>query len=140
MRISLLETRNIGACDDEPFFRYLFPLPVSRCSKSKKSKSLFLKTGHLRSHVARKPEVVFTRALQRLTEDGQFCSEQKIACRYSVKPIFGDFSNLVNSVITCATCMTSSDLTGHLWHLGSPEMARSTEDSHAHNISKNQRN
>jgi hypothetical protein len=140
MRISLLETRNIAAWLDGADFRYLFPLPVSRCSKSKKSKSLFSKTGQLGSHVARKPEVVFTRSLQRLTEDGQFCSEQKIACRYSVKAIFGDFSNFVNLVITCPTGMTSSDLTGHLWHLGSPEIAHSTEDSHAHNMSKNQRN
>ena len=78
MRISLLETRNIGACDDEPFFRYLFPLPVCGVSKSKKSKSRFSKTGHVRSHVARKPEVVFIRSLHSLTEDGQFCSDQKI--------------------------------------------------------------
>ena len=79
MRISLLETRNIGACDDEPFFRYLFPLPVCGVSKSKKSKSHFFKTGHIGSHVARKPEVVFIRSLRNLTEDSHFCSGQKIA-------------------------------------------------------------
>ena len=124
----------------EPDFRFLFLLPVSRCSKSKKSKSHFSKSGHIRSHVAHKPEVVFIRALRSLTEDGQFCTEQQTACRHSVKPIFGEFSNLVNLVITCSTCMTSSDLTGHLGHWGSWEMARSTEDSHAHNISKTQRN
>ena len=124
----------------EPDFRFLFPLPVSRVAKSKKSKSHFSKSGHLRSHVARKPEVVFIRSLRSLTEDGQFCTEQQIACRYSVKPIFGEFSNLVNLVITCPTSSTSADLAGHLWHWGSWEMARSTEDGHAHNMSKKQRN
>ena len=87
MRISLLETRNIGACDDEPFFRYLFPLPVCGVSKSKKSKSHFFKTGQLGSHTTAKPEAVFIRSLRRLTEDGQHVSEQKIACRYSFKRI-----------------------------------------------------
>ena len=78
MRISLLETRNTVACLDGADFRYLFPLPVCGVSKSKKSKSHFFKTGHLGSHVARKPEVVFIRSLHSLTEDGQFCSDQKI--------------------------------------------------------------
>jgi hypothetical protein len=124
----------------EPDFRFLFPVPVSRCSKWKKRKSDFSKTGQLRSQVARKPEVVFTRSLRRLTEDGRFCSEEKIACRYSVKPIFGDFSNLVNLVMSCPTSSTSADLAGHLWHWGSWEMARSTEDGHAQKVSKTQRN
>ena len=63
-----LETRSRALT--EPDFRFLFPLPVSRVTKSKKSKSVFSKSGQLRSHVARKPEVVFIRSLRRLTEDG----------------------------------------------------------------------
>jgi len=63
----------------EPDFAILFPLPVSRVAKSKKSKSHFSKSGHLRSHVARKPEVVFIRSLRSLTEDGSFFQEQKTA-------------------------------------------------------------
>jgi hypothetical protein len=124
----------------EPDFRFLFPLPVSRVTKSKKSKSHFLKSGQVRSHVAHKPEVVFIRSLCSLTEDGHLRSAQKIARRYSFKRIYGDFSNLVNFVITCPTSSTSADLTGHLWHIGSSEMAHSTEDSHAHNMSKTQQN
>jgi hypothetical protein len=82
----------------EPDFRFLFPLPVSRVTKSKKSKSHFSKSGQLRSHVAHKPEAVFIRSLRSLTEDGQLVSAQKIARRYSFKRIYGDFSNLVNFV------------------------------------------
>ena len=99
----------------EPDFAILFPLPVSRVTKSKKSKSTFSKSGQLRSHGTTKPEVVFIRSLRSLTEDGQLESEQKIACRYSFKRIYGDFSNSANVVITCPTSSTSADLTGHLW-------------------------
>ena len=82
----------------EPDFRFLFPLPVSRCSKSKKSKSRFSKSGQLGSHATAKPEVVFIRSLRSRTEDGHFCSAQQIPCRYSFKRIYGDFPNLVNFV------------------------------------------
>ena len=99
----------------EPDFAILFPLPVSRVAKSKKSKSHFFKTGQLGSHATAKPEVVFIRSLRSLTEDGQHVSEQKIACRYSFKRIYGDFSNSVNLVITCPTSSTSADLAGLLW-------------------------
>ena len=60
-------------------FPILFPLPVQKLSKSKTSKSHFVKTGYVRSHAAGKPEVVFTRRLQHLTCDGQLRSAQKIA-------------------------------------------------------------
>jgi hypothetical protein len=58
--------------------RILLPLPVSRVTKSKMSKSHLVKTGHTRSHAAGKPEAVFARSLHRLTEDGQLRSAQKI--------------------------------------------------------------
>ena len=57
----------------------VFPLPVKKFAKSKMSKSHFVKTGHLRSHAAGKPEVVFTPCLRSRTEDGQLRSVQKIA-------------------------------------------------------------
>ena len=56
----------------------LFPLPVSRVSKFKMRKSLFVKTGHVRSHATAKPEAEFARSLRSLTEDGQLRSELKI--------------------------------------------------------------
>ena len=90
-------------------------LPVSRVAKSKKSKCQIFKTGQLGSHGAAKPEVVFIHSLLSLTEDGRLVSEQKIACRYSFKRIYGDFSNLVNLVNMCPTSSTSADLAGLLW-------------------------
>ena len=107
------ETCSLGVT--EPDFRFSFLLPVSRVTKSKKSKCHFFKTGQLGSHATAKPEVVFIRSLRSLTEDGQLVSEQKIACRYSFKRIYGDFSNSVNLVIMCPTSSTSADLTGLLW-------------------------
>ena len=74
-----LETRLGGVT--EPDFPFSFPLPVSRVTKSKMSKSHFSKTGHTRSHATGKPEVVFTRSLRSRTEDGQLRSAQKIAWR-----------------------------------------------------------
>ena len=118
----------------------LLLLPVSRVAKSKKSKCHFFKTGQLGSHATAKPEVVFIRSLRSLTEDGQQVSEQKIACRYSFKRIYGDFSNSVNLVIMCPTSSTSADLAGLLWDRRSSEMAHSTGDDHAHNMSEKQQN
>ena len=79
-------------------------------------KSLFVKTGHVRSHATAKPEAEFARSLRSLTEDGQLRSELKITCRSENKWLYGDFSNMVNLVITCPTSRTSADLTGLLWH------------------------
>ena len=98
----------------EPDCRFLFPLPVSRVAKSKKSKSHFSKSGHLRSHVARKPEVVFIRSLRSLTEDGHLRSELETICRSDNHWLFGDFSNMVNLIISCPTSRISADLAGLL--------------------------
>ena len=100
----------------EPDFPFSFPLPVKKFPKSKMSKSHFVKTGHLRSHAAGKPEAEFTRCLLSLTEDGELRSAQEITWRSDKKWIFGEFSNMVNLVITCPTSRTSADLTGLLIH------------------------
>jgi hypothetical protein len=94
----------------------VFPLPVKKFPKSKMSKSHFVKTGHLRSYAAGKPEVVFTSSLRSRTEDDQLRSAQKITRRSDKKRLLGEFSNMVNLVITCPTSRTSADLTGLLWH------------------------
>jgi len=113
----------------------------SENSQSQKSQNvIFLKHGHLRSHATTKPEVVLIRSFRSLTVDGHLQSAQQTARRYSFKRIYGDFSNLVNLVITCPTSSTSADLTGLLWDWRSWEIAHSTEDDHAHNISETQQN
>ena len=109
-----LETQLRGVT--EPDFPFSFPLPVSRVTKFKMRKSLFVKTGHVRSQSTAKPEAEFARSLRSLTADGQQSSELKIVCRSDNKWLFGDFSNMVNFVITCPTSGTSADLTGLLWH------------------------
>ena len=81
-------------------------------------KSLFVKTGHVRSHATAKPEAEFARSLRSLTEDGQLSSGLKIVCRSENKWLFGDFSDMVIFVITCPTYRTSDDLAGLLWHRG----------------------
>ena len=72
-----LETQLRGVT--EPDFPFSFPLPVSRVTKFKMRKSLFVKTGHVRSHATAKPEAEFARSLRSLTEDGQLRSWLKIA-------------------------------------------------------------